>query len=720
MSNAYELEPGAPQPLGADCSARGVNFAVFSTNAERVELCLFDETGAREVARLPLPQRTGDIWHGFLPAPRGAAGLLYGYRVYGPYEPAAGHRFNPAKLLIDPCALALHGDLVWHPAVKGAAPGQDHVADGADSAPFVPKSRVTDTQFAWGRVRRPHVPWRDTIVYELHVKGYTQRHPRVPPELRGKYLGLAQPEVTDYLKRLGITTVELLPCHAFVSEQLLLERGLVNYWGYNPVAWFAPDARYAIHDPVVEFKTMVRALHAAGLEVVLDVVFNHTAEGDHRGPTLSWRGIDNSIYYRLDAHDRSAYENFSGTGNTISFDHPAVRGLVLDCLRYWVDEMHVDGFRFDLAPVVGRDRSGFSSQAPFFASLRSDPVLAHVKFIAEPWDVGPGGYQLGHFPVGWSEWNDRYRDAVRAFWRGDSPLLGTFAERFAGSSDLFRHHARKPTASVNFVSAHDGFTLYDTVSYNERHNEANLENGMDGHEHNLSWNCGVEGPTDDPAIRELRARQMRNMLATLLLSQGVPMILGGDEFARTQRGNNNAYCQDNEVSWVDWTLAELNRDQIEFVRQLCELRRSRLWLRRDTFLKGSARAGTAKDVSWLHPDGREMQAADWNDPGQRCIGVHLGAASTARDATGHDVLAIFNASEQAVDFMLPAAARHSEWSVLFDTMNPSAESAKAVLPCRTRRTIGPRSVVLLEAHEGGDGAADPGRTNIPPGAPDAG
>jgi glycogen operon protein len=719
MSAPYELEAGLPQPLGADFSARGVNFAVFSTNAERVELCLFDATGTREIARLPLPQRTGDIWHGFLPAPHGVAGLLYGYRVYGAYEPSAGHRFNPAKLLVDPCALALHGDLVWHPAVKGAAPGQDHVPDGTDSAPFVPKSRVTDTRFDWGRVRSPHVPWRDTIVYELHVKGYTQRRPQVPPEFRGKYLGLAQPAVTDHLRRLGITTVELLPCQAFASEQLLLERGLVNFWGYNPLAWFAPDARYAISDPVIEFKTMVRALHAAGLEVVLDVVFNHTAEGDQRGPTLSWRGFDNASYYRLEAHDGSAYKNFSGTGNTISFDHPSVRGLVLDCLRYWVDEMRVDGFRFDLAPVVGRDRSGFSSQAPFFASLRSDPVLAHVKFIAEPWDVGPGGYQLGHFPAGWSEWNDRYRDTVRAFWRGDSPLLGTFAERFAGSSDLFRHHTRKPTASLNFVAAHDGFTLHDTVAYNERHNEANLENGMDGHSHNLSWNHGVEGPTDDPRISALRARQMRNMLATLLLSQGVPMILGGDEFARTQRGNNNAYCQDNEVSWVDWSLAELNRAQIEFVTQLCELRRSRLWLRRDTFLKGSTRTGAAKDVSWLHPAGREMQPADWNDAGQRCIGVHLGAATIARDAGGHDVLALFNASDRPVEFVLPAAARDPAWRELFDTAG-AAQAAARILPCRTTLAIESRSVILLEAHEGiAPAVAQDGADRVA-GAPDAG
>jgi glycogen operon protein len=494
-----QLEAGAPQPLGAEITARGINFAVYSSQAERVELCLFDASGQRETARLPLPQRNGDIWHGLLPVEHGAAGLLYGYRVHGRYAPREGQRFNPAKLLIDPCALALHGDLRWHPALKGAQPGDDLQPDLNDSAPFVPKSRVVDSTFDWGRVRSPNVPWRDTIVYELHVKGYTQRHPGVPPELRGKYLGLVQPAVLAHLRGLGITSVELMPCQAFASEQFLLERNLVNYWGYNPIAWFAPDARYAVEDPVREFKTMVQGLHAAGLEVILDVVFNHTAEGNEKGPTLSLRGFDNALYYRLAANDRAVYKNFTGCGDTVNFDQPAVRGLVLDCLRYWVSEMRVDGFRFDLAPVVGRDTSGFSSSAPFFASLRSDPVLAHVKFIAEPWDVGPGGYQLGHFPAGWSEWNDRYRDTVRAYWRGDASLLGTLAERLAGSSDLFRHHARKPTASVNFVAAHDGFTLHDTVAYNDRHNEANLENGADGHTHNLSWNHGVEGPTTDPA-----------------------------------------------------------------------------------------------------------------------------------------------------------------------------------------------------------------------------
>jgi isoamylase len=689
-----KLEAGVPQPLGADLGPRGINFAVWSAHAERVELCLFDVAGTHEIARLPLPQRTGDIWHGFLPTARAPAGMLYGYRVHGPYAPREGHRFNPAKLLVDPCALALHGDLRWHPALKGARHGDDLQPDTNDSAPFVPKSRIVDTAFDWGRVRSPNVPWRDTIVYELHVKGYTQRHPEVPPELRGKYLGLVQPAVLDHLRRLGVTSLELMPCQAFVSEQFLLERKLVNYWGYNPIAWFAPDARYAVADPVTEFKTMVRELHAAGFEVILDVVLNHTAEGDQNGPTVGLRGFDNAHYYRLAAHDRAAYENYTGVGNTVSFNHPAVRALALDCLRYWVAEMRVDGFRFDLAPVLGRDSSGFASSAPFFASLRSDPVLAPVKLIAEPWDVGPGGYQLGHFPAGWSEWNDRYRDTVRAYWRGDAPLLGTLAERFAGSSDLFRHHGRKPTASVNFVAAHDGFTLHDTVSYNDRHNEANLEDGRDGHTHNLSWNHGVEGPTEDPAVLALRARQIRNMLATLLLSQGVPMLLAGDEFARTQNGNNNAYCQDNELSWIDWSLAETHRELVDFVANLCELRRSRLWLRRDTFLKGSRRAGAARDVTWLHPAGREMNDADWNDAGQRCVGVRLGAAPSARDATQGSLLLLFNACAAVVDFEIPSPAPAASWRLVFDTANPQASASFGAAD--RRFSASGRSTVLFE------------------------
>ncbi len=504
---APRLEAGSPQPLGANWTGRGTNFAVFSAHADRVELCLFDGSGRDEIARLELPSRTGDLWHGFLPARFGGPGLQYGYRVHGPYDPARGLRFNPSKLLVDPCAQSLRGNFEWHPSLHGAVRGRDDLPSPDDSAPHVPRAEVVDGSFDWAKVRSPNVPWRDTIVYEVHVKGFTQRHPAVPPHLRGKFLGLAEPAVIDYLKRLGVTTIELMPVQAFVSEEFLAERGLANYWGYNSLAWFAPEPSYAVEDAVTEFKTMVRALHQAGFEVILDVVFNHTAEGNEHGPTLSLRGFDNPVYYRLPADNRAHYVNFSGCGNTINFDEPAVRAMVIDCLRYWATDMRVDGFRFDLAPILGRDANGFSRAAPFFAALRADPQLAYLKLIAEPWDVGAGGYQLGSFPVGWAEWNDRYRDTARAFWRGDRPLVGAFAERFAGSSDLFRARGRKPTASINYVAAHDGFTLHDTVTYSDRHNEANLEGNRDGHAHNLSANYGIQGPTDDPVILATRARQ---------------------------------------------------------------------------------------------------------------------------------------------------------------------------------------------------------------------
>jgi glycogen operon protein len=692
------LESGAPQPLGASLGSHGVNFAVFSAHARRIELCLFDPAG-RETARLELPSRTGDIWHGLLPAEFGGAGTLYGYRVHGPFQPAEGHRFNPAKLLVDPCALALEGGLTWHPALRGSEPGNDWIADETDSAPYVPKSRVVDTAFDWGGVRAPSVPWRDTIIYELHVKGFTQRHPGIPEHLRGKYLGLAHPVVIDYLRKLGVTTVELMPVQSFVSEEFLVEKGLSNYWGYNPLGWFAPEARYAVVDPVVEFKTMVRALHDAGIEVVLDVVFNHTAEGNENGPTLSLRGFDNSTYYRLFPYNRAHYKNFTGCGNTVSFDHASVRGLVLDCLRYWTDEMRVDGFRFDLAPAVGRDASGFSRNAPFFSALRSDPVLAYVKLIAEPWDVGPGGYQLGHFPAGWSEWNDRYRDTMRAFWRGDRPLTGAFAERFAGSSDLFRDHGRKPTASINLVTSHDGFTLHDLVSYNERHNAANLENGADGHAHNLSWNCGVEGPTDDPGVLALRSRQVRNLLATLFLSQGVPMLLAGDEFGHSQSGNNNVYCQDNELAWLDWSLLEKNGDLLMFVRQLTDLRRSRLWLRRDTFLKGTRRAAASRDIAWLHPAGREMTAQDWNDDSLRCLALQMSGVVDSRAGTEADLLAVFNADDAPVQLLLPQAAHGNAWQVALDTSLAAPPPGPRVLRCSEVLRLAARSTMLLESRE---------------------
>jgi glycogen operon protein len=694
--DTLRLEPGQPQPLGANWTGRGTNFAVYSAHAESVELCLFDASGQVEIARLGLPARTGDLWHGFLPARFGGPGLRYGYRVHGPYDPARGHRFNPAKLLVDPCAQSLAGGFAWHPALHGAVPGLDAHPSNVDSAPYVPRSVVVDGNFDWDKVRSPNVPWRDTIIYEVHVKGFTQRHPAVPERLRGKYLGLAHPDVIAYLKRLGVTTVELMPVQASITEQFQADRGLTNYWGYNSLAWFAPEPRYALHDPVAEFKTMVRALHAAGLEVILDVVFNHTAEGNESGPTLSLRGFDNAVYYRLVDHNRAHYANLSGCGNTINFDEPAVRALVIDCLRYWATEMRVDGFRFDLAPILGRDPSGFNRAAPFFAAVRADPQLAYLKMIAEPWDVGAGGYQLGHFPSGWSEWNDRYRDTVRAFWRGDRPLLGHFVERFAGSSDLFRSGGRKPTASINYAAAHDGFTLHDTVAYAQRHNEANLEGNRDGHSHNLSANYGAEGPTDDPQILKLRARQMRNLLATVFLSQGVPMLLAGDEFGRTQSGNNNAYCQDNEINWLDWTLPHRNAALVEFVRRLIDLRKSRLWLRRDTFLKGTRRGAHAKDVTWLHPSGREMAESDWNDSSLRSIAVQMNGVPARASGSG-DLLVVFNAHDAHIKMTLPAAPPGSAWAVLFDTSQAEPSIDPRILRCNEPLRVEQRSTVLLES-----------------------
>ncbi|HET9693139.1 MAG TPA: glycogen debranching protein GlgX [Steroidobacteraceae bacterium] len=690
------LEAGSPQPLGANWTGRGTNFAVFSTQAEKVELCLFDASGRQEVARLELPARTGDLWHGFLPARFAGPGLLYGYRVHGPYDPARGHRFNPGKLLLDPCAQSLRGGFTWHPSLVGALRGHDRQPSRDDSAPYVPRCEVVDGSFDWGKVRSPNVPWRDTILYEVHVKGYTQLHPGVPPELRGKYLGLAQPAVIDYIKRLGVTTIELMPVQAFISEQFLDERGLRNYWGYNSLAWFAPEPRYAVEDAVAEFKTMVRALHQAGLEVVLDVVFNHTAEGNENGPTLNLRGFDNAVYYRLPQDNRAHYVNHSGCGNTINFDEPAVRALIIDCLRYWATEMRVDGFRFDLATILGRDAQGFNRNAPLFGAMRADPQLAYLKMIAEPWDVGPGGYQLGHFPSGWSEWNDRYRDAARAFWRGDRPVVGTFVERFAGSSDLFRGGGRKPTASVNYVAAHDGFTLHDTVSYAQRHNEANLEHNRDGHAHNLSANYGVEGPTEDPAVLALRERQARNLLASVFLSQGVPMLLAGDEFGRTQLGNNNAYCQDNELSWVDWSRCEANASLVEFVRALIDLRKSRLWLRRDTFLKGTRRGAHAKDVTWLHPSGREMTEADWNDSNLRSIAVHMNGAPSRQAQTG-DLLVVFNADESSITMTPPPPPEGHAWAIVFDTSAAGIAVDGRVLQCNETLVCDQRSTVLLES-----------------------
>ncbi len=639
------IQPGLPRPLGATWTKRGVNFALFSSHATRVELCLFDADSGAEVVRCDLPARSGDIWHGLMSPRRAAPGTHYAFFVHGPMEPDQGHRFDPAVGLIDPYSRAL-------------------------SAQLPLRSRVSDSVFEWGEDRPPAHPWRDTFIYELHVKGFTQLHPAVPAEWRGKYLGLTVAPVIEHLKSIGVTAVELLPCQSFTSEQFLRERKLGNYWGYNSVAWFAPANDYALRDAVTEFKQMVKALHAAGIEVILDVVFNHTAEGNEEGPLLSLRGIDNSVYYRLIPQDQRFYENISGCGNTVNCEHPQVRALIIDCLKYWVEDMHVDGFRFDLATVLGREGNGFNEHSGFFKSLRAEPSLAYVKLIAEPWDVGLGGYQLGRFPPGWAEWNDRYRDTMRSFWRRDAGKIGEFAERFAGSSDLFRHNGRKPTASINFPTSHDGFTLYDLVSYNERHNEANLDGNTDGHSDNLSWNCGAEGPTGDAQVNKLRQRQIRNFLATLFFSQGVPMLQAGDEFARTQRGNNNAYCQDNEISWIDWRLRGANRELLRFVRLLAQLRRRHIEFRRETFLKGAASRASVKDVIWLNAGGSEITADEWHDPNLRAMAVWFGKQHNLQGR----LLLLVNGGDVAQTFALPAAPAGEPWICQFDTAHDAPES----------------------------------------------
>ena len=695
-SNAV-LQPGSPEPLGASWTGEGVNFAVYSSGASRIELCLFDDRGERELARLALPERTENVWHGFLPAPAGVPGVVYGLRAHGPYDPLHGLRYNPNKLLLDPYARALAGRFEWNATLLGRSQESDDKLDPTDSAPHNYKARVIHGAFDWGDDRPPATPWRDTVIYEAHVKGFTKLHPKAPERERGMYLGLAHPEVIAHLKHLGVTSIELLPVQAFAPERFLVEKGLVNYWGYNPVAWFAPAPQYAIEDAVVEFKTMVKALHAAGLEVILDVVFNHTAEGNELGPTLSLRGLDNAAYYKLETGNLRHYVNRTGCGNTIAIGHAAVRSLVIDCMRYWVEEMHVDGFRFDLAAVLGRDDGRFRTDAGFFKAVAAEASLRYVKLIAEPWDIGPDGYHLGHFPAGWSEWNDLYRDTMRSFWRGNPGILGNFAERFAGSSDLFRASGRRPTANINYVACHDGFTLFDATAYEQKHNEANLEGNRDGHNHNLSWNCGAEGPTDDPQVNELRERQIRNLTATLLLSPGVPMLLAGDEFGLTQYGNNNAYCQDNEISWVNWELAERRSWLMAFVRQLLTLRKQAPGLRRDTFLKGARQVDREhKDVSWRHPLGHELTAADWHDAGARAIGVLIGHAFSDPYGTpnGH-LLFLCNAGDDPVDFRLPEPRTGAVWQIVFDTARWRANDLGNRIDAGASCVVAAHSSVLL-------------------------
>ena len=683
------LSEGLPYPLGATWDGLGVNFALFSANATKVELCLFDEGGRTELERLELPEYTDEVWHGYVPTAR--PGTTYAYRVHGRYAPLEGHRFNHHKLLLDPYARAHVGELTWHPAVfgytKDAKAGDSKAGDGGfdvrDSAPYMPKCRVVDPAFTWGRAAKPNVPWDRTIFYETHVRGFTRTHPLVPERLRGTFAGLAVKEVVDYVKSLGVTSVELLPIHTFINDDFLLDRKLTNFWGYNTIGFFAPDPRYA-HDSTfafAEFKEMVARLHDAGLEVILDVVYNHTAEGNQRGPTLSFRGIDNASYYRLMPHDKRLYVNDTGTGNTMNLSHPRVIQMVTDSLRYWAQEMQVDGFRFDLGTILAREPDGFDEQSGFLKACSQDPVLSGVKLIAEPWDCGPGGYQVGGFPPGWAEWNDKYRDAVRDFWKGDLPPAG-LAPRLCASADMFNRRGRKPWASVNFVTAHDGFTLADVVSYNAKHNSANGEDSRDGTDANHSWNHGAEGPTPDAAIRMLRDRQMRNMMATMLLSQGTPMILAGDEFARSQHGNNNAYCQDNAVSWVDWDGSERGASMTAFVRKLTALRHDYPILRRGRFMTGVMNEAIGvRDVTWVKPCGGEMAGEDWNDPERRCFGMLMDgraqATGIARRGSDATMLFVLNAHHDELAFRLPVCTDGKHWKLLFDTAAPEG-GAEAV------------------------------------------
>ncbi|WP_114942860.1 glycogen debranching protein GlgX [Microvirga calopogonii] len=674
------VREGLPYPLGATWDGLGVNFAIFSANATKVELCLFDLDGKTELERVELPEYTDEVWHGYLPDAR--PGTTYAYRVHGPYDPKEGHRFNPNKLLLDPYARQLIGDLTWDPALFGytiGSPDADLSFDRRDSARFMPKCRVVESAFTWGRVRRPQTPWERTIVYETHLRGFTMQHPAVPRELRGTFSGLMQHEVIEYIRNLGVTAVELLPIHAFVDDSYLIDKGLRNYWGYNSIGFFAPQPRYLATPFVNEVKEMVSHLHDAGIEVILDVVYNHTAEGNELGPTLSFKGIDNASYYRL-APDKRYYINDTGTGNTVNLSHSRVLQMVTDSLRYWAQEVKIDGFRFDLATILGREPHGFEEDGRFLDTCRQDPALSQVKLIAEPWDCGPGGYQVGRFSPGWAEWNDRYRDTVRAYWKGEEGKLPELASRLTASADIFNKRGRRPWASVNFITAHDGFTLHDLVSYNDKHNEANGEDNKDGHDHNLSSNYGVEGPTDDPEIRALRLRQMRNMLATLLFSQGTPMLLAGDEFARSQQGNNNAYCQDNEISWIDWEgIDDDGIELLEFTRKLIQLRQNLPILRRGRFLSGVYNEELdVKDVTWLTPAGDEMTPEHWQDPNARCISILLDgrAQPTGIRRRGTDVtlLLILNAHHDVVKCTLPEVVGGEAWMCHIDTNQPDLEA----------------------------------------------
>ena len=697
--------PGSPYPLGATWDGVGVNFAIFSEHATRVELCLFDSRDDEvESVSISLAEQTDMVWHGYLPDVR--PGQLYGYRVHGPYEPHRGHRFNPHKLVMDPYAKVVGRTVQWNDVLFGFQPGTDDTTfDERDSAAHAPLAAVIDTSFTWGNDRPLRTPWHHTLIYELHVKGFTKLNPHIPESLRGTYLGLASEPAIRHLTSLGVTAVELMPVHHHTDEWHLVRRQLSNYWGYNTLSYFAPDVRYATSssylDAVREFKMMVRALHAAGLEVILDVVYNHTAEGNHVGPTLSLRGIDNTSYYRLLPNEPRFYQDFTGCGNTLNMRSPRVLQLIMDSLRYWALEMHVDGFRFDLASALARELHAVDKLGAFFDIIHQDPVLSQVKLIAEPWDLGEGGYQVGNFPTKWTEWNGKYRDVVRRFWRGDGGVVSELATRLSGSSDLYAQSGRRPYASINFITAHDGFTLADLVSYAEKHNEANGEHNADGENHNLSWNCGVEGATTDRRVLELRERQRRNLMATLLLSVGVPMISGGDEVERTQGGNNNAYCQDNEISWTSWDLTPEQRDFLAFTRRLIRIWKDHAVLRRRKFFQGRRiRGKDVLDVAWLDPSGGEMTDETWGSPDVRCVGVRLnGDAIDEVDERGERIVGdtlvvLLNGGEQDIPFVLPALSPTERWETLIDTADPWQPSRR--LRAGDRYELHPRSLAVLK------------------------
>ncbi|HUI99458.1 MAG TPA: glycogen debranching protein GlgX [Usitatibacter sp.] len=707
--NAPELKieaavrEGSPYPRGATWDGHGVNFALFSANATKVELCLFDPDG-RESARIVLPEYRDETWHGYVPEI--GPGQVYGYRVHGSWRPEEGLRFNPNKLVMDPYARAHVGELRWDPAVfayKLGDPASDLSFDERDSAPFVPKCVVVDPNFVWEReAKRPHAPWDRTIIYETHVKGYTRLNPSVPEGERGTYRGLSHADVVGYVRSLGVTALELLPVHTFVNDSFLLERGLTNYWGYNSIGFFAPDPRYAA-DPartLQEFKEMVARFHDAGLEVIIDVVYNHTAEGNELGPTLSFKGIDNPSYYRLMPDDRRYYINDAGTGNTLNLSHPVVIQMVCDSLRYWAQEMHVDGFRFDLGTILAREPGGFDTHNGFMKAVMQDPVLAKVKLIAEPWDCGPGGYQVGAFPPGWAEWNDKFRDTVRDYWRGEASPAA-LAPRLCGSPDVFNHRGRQPWASVNFLTAHDGFTLHDLVTYNDKHNEANGEENRDGHSDNRSWNHGVEGETDDQAVNGLRERQIKNLMGTLLLSQGTPMIVAGDEFGRTQKGNNNAYAQDNAISWVHWDHDERGRRLVDYTRRLVALRQQYPILRRVRWLTGAwDEELEVRDVTWIDASGEPMKPEQWDDGTIRCFGMLLDgrARETGIRRRGElaTLLIVFNSWQDVVRFRLPEMNGGGEWQLRMDTNMPEEPRDDARFPARQEYVVTARSLVLFQ------------------------